>query len=576
MTEEQTISVSGVCYDTIPSPTINGNRTTDGYESGFYVSILSNLKPSKTYYVRAYATNSAGTAYGNELSFTTAAPSVPVPITFGIENITDISANCSAELMSDGGSSVTDRGICWSTTSGPTIALPTKFSDGAGTGFFIVPMTGLTPSTMYYVRSYATNSVGTGYGNEVTFTTTAGGTSVTDIEGNIYNIVTIGSQTWMAENLKTTLYNDGTPIPKVVPDASWSILSTPGYIWYNNDSVTYKPTYGALYNWYAVNTGNLCPTGWHVPTEAEWGTLTSYLGGNSVAGGKLKETGLIHWNSPNDGATNEVGFNGLPGGFRAYMGPYVGIGSEGRFWTSSEYTLSDAYYLTLNSNNPMSAPSFFSKLFGHSVRCIQGAVVVAAPAVTTGEPSSITMTDFSIGGTVNSDGGSTVIARGVCYSTSPNPTLANSFTSDGTGNGPFVSSVTSLTPGVLYYVRSYATNSAGTNYGNEVSFSTALTTGTLPSVSTSTVTPFSASDGSGGGNVMNEGSAPVTSKGVCWSTVQGGASVLLPTKTTDGTGPGSFTSIMTSLVSGTKYYVKAYAISTVGVGYGPEVIYTQP
>jgi hypothetical protein len=172
------ISISGVCFDTIPSPTINGNRTTDGFESGIYVSILYNLKPSKTYYVRAYATNSAGTAYGNELTFTTAAPSVPVLNTTGVENLTDISANCGADIMSDGGSPVTDRGICWSTTSGPTIALPTKFSNGTGMGFFIGLMTGLTPSTTYYVRSYATNSVGTAYGNEVTFTTTSGSLAV--------------------------------------------------------------------------------------------------------------------------------------------------------------------------------------------------------------------------------------------------------------------------------------------------------------------------------------------------------------------------------------------------------------
>ena len=155
---------------------------------------------------------------------------------------------------------------------------------------------------------------------------------VKDIDNNKYDIITIGTQTWMAENLKTTRYNDGTLI---------SILFNPtGYCWYNNESSNLI-SYGALYNWYAINTTtngnkNVCPTGWHVPTDGEWTTLTTYLGGETVAGGKMKEAGLAHWNTPNEGATNESGFAGLPGGYRYDDGLFGNIGSNGYWWSSTQ------------------------------------------------------------------------------------------------------------------------------------------------------------------------------------------------------------------------------------------------
>jgi len=137
---------------------------------------------------------------------------------------------------------------------------------------------------------------------------------MTDVDGNNYKTIKIGNQEWMAENLKTTKYKDGTSIPLFTAATPMANFTSPGYCWYNSDSATYRNSYGALYNWYAVNTGKLAPTGWHVPTEAEWNTLIAYLGGESVAGGKLKEAGTSHWSSPNTGATNEVGFSALPGG----------------------------------------------------------------------------------------------------------------------------------------------------------------------------------------------------------------------------------------------------------------------
>ena len=194
-------------------------------------------------------------------------------------------------------------------------------------------MTGLNPDTTYYVRSYATNAAGTAYGNQVSFTTLP--PTVTDIDGNVYHIITLGTQVWMVENLKTTKYNDGTSIPLVTDATDWGNLTGPGYCWYNNDAGTYKNTYGAMYNFYTVNTGKLAPAGWHMPTDAEWTVLTNFLGGDSIAGGKMKETGITHWMSPNTGADNSSGFTALPGGYRNYIGIFYHLQMDGYYWTST-------------------------------------------------------------------------------------------------------------------------------------------------------------------------------------------------------------------------------------------------
>jgi uncharacterized protein (TIGR02145 family) len=195
--------------------------------------------------------------------------------------------------------------------------------------------------------------------------------TLTDIDGNVYHTVTIGTQVWMVENLKTTKYNDGTPIPQVTNDTAWGNLITPGYCWYYNDGVTYKNLYGALYNWYAVNTGKLAPTGWHVPTDAEWTTLITYLGGDSVAGGKMKETTSL-WMTPNTGATNSSGFSALPGGYRYYFnGTFFLYFYCGNWWSSSEYYDNFAWYRTMDCNTANATQGSDSKANGFSVRCVK-------------------------------------------------------------------------------------------------------------------------------------------------------------------------------------------------------------
>lgn len=196
------------------------------------------------------------------------------------------------------------------------------------------------------------------------------GNIVKDQDGNNYKTVKIGNQTWMAENLKTTKYNDGTAISLVSDSTVWVALTTPAYCWYDNDT-TYKNTYGALYNGHTINTGKLCPYGWHVSTDVEWSTLVSYLGGESVAGGKLKETGTPHWSSPNLGATNESGFAALPGGSRYTNGLFFTIKNIGYWWSSTENKTLNGWYRSMNNRNSAVSRSYIDLTNGFSVRCVK-------------------------------------------------------------------------------------------------------------------------------------------------------------------------------------------------------------
>jgi uncharacterized protein (TIGR02145 family) len=194
--------------------------------------------------------------------------------------------------------------------------------------------------------------------------------SMSDKDGNTYKTIRIGTQTWMTQNLKTTKYNDGTSIPIVTDAISWSNLSTGACCWQNNDPAR-KVTYGVLYNWYVVNTGKLCPNGWHVPSDAEWTTLTDYLGGENIAGGKLKESGFRHWNSPNTGATNETAFSAFPGGDRL-NGPdavFENLLKMGCWWTTAfNEDLATNRIISDNSNKIQKL--FYPKRCGLSVRCV--------------------------------------------------------------------------------------------------------------------------------------------------------------------------------------------------------------
>jgi len=200
--------------------------------------------------------------------------------------------------------------------------------------------------------------------------------TVTDIDGNVYTTVTIGTQTWMVENLKTTKYRNGDPIPNITDGTEWGNRSTGAYCDYEN-TPSNSTIYGKLYNWYAVgDSRNIAPTGWHVPSDAEWTTLITYLGGEDVAAGKMKSTGTIEagtglWYSPNAGATNSSGFTGLPGGYRYPDGSFYFRASNGYWWSSSQGVSSEAWYRGLFYNYATVDRYRSNKAVGFSVRCLK-------------------------------------------------------------------------------------------------------------------------------------------------------------------------------------------------------------
>lgn len=308
-------------------------------------------------------------------------PVITDPMVSDISNLTNTTASLNVTITSEGASAITAKGVCWSTSHNPTIAdsktsnrhslgssSPNKTNDITANLTFTATLTGLSPHTTYYARVYATNSFGTSYSNEITFITT-GAVTVTDIDGNVYNTVTIGAQVWMAENLKTTRYNDGTAIPTGLNDAAWQATTTGAYAIYDNNAAN-NTTYGKLYNWYAVNTGKLAPAGWHVPTDAEWTTLTTYLGGETVAGDKMKAATL--W-EPYTGITNtnSSGFTGLPAGMRLNNGVFTSVGGYGFFWSSTENSLSSARYRYLAYANSSIHIAASAMGIGSSVRCVK-------------------------------------------------------------------------------------------------------------------------------------------------------------------------------------------------------------
>ncbi len=311
---------------------------------------------------------------------------IPSLTTQPISDITLNTATTGGVITSDGGSTVTARGVCWSTSQNPTTDNG-KTTDGAGTGSYTNNLSGLTANTTYYVRAYATNSVGTAYGAQVCFTTTLAG--IFDGDGNVYTTVTIGTQTWLKENLKTTTCNDGTAIPLVTDATAWEALSSPAYCWYNNDEAGYKAIYGALYNWYAVDAAsngnkNVCPSGYHVPTDAEWTVLTDYLtnngygyegSGDDIAkaiaatwGWKSYTTAGTPGNDP--GSNNSSGFTAVPGGLRISSGTFVDIGYIGFWWISTESPTTSAWLRYIFSNGPNISRIDYTKTYGFSVRCV--------------------------------------------------------------------------------------------------------------------------------------------------------------------------------------------------------------
>jgi hypothetical protein len=360
-----TVTARGVCWSTSASPTISNSHTTDGIGTGAFVSNITGLTGSTLYYVRAYATNSAGTAYGNQVSFTTL--TLPVVTTSTVTNITQTAATSGGNVTSNGGTAITARGVCWSTTDDPVISSCDHTTDGSGTGSFVSNITGLTGGTLYYLRAYATNSVGTAYGNEESFTTLT--------------------------------------LPTVTTDTVTSITQT---------------------------------------TATSGGNITSD-GGSTVT-----ERGVCWSTSQNPTIANNYTTDGS--GIGAFVSDVAGL---------TDGTL---YYIRAYATNA------FGTVYGNQRSFTTLKSTLAR--VTTNTVTNINSNTATCGGDVTSDGGTTVTARGVCWSTTQNPTISNPHTKDGSGTGKFTSYITGLNSHTFYYVRAYAININGVTYGNQQTFLT--------------------------------------------------------------------------------------------------------
>jgi hypothetical protein len=559
------VTARGVVWGTSSGPTIAlATKTTDGTGFGVFTSSLTSLKPATTYYFRAYATNSSGTSYGSETSFTTL-PSTPTVSTNALTNITAISATGGGNISSDGGGLVTARGVVWSTTTGPTISLSTRTNDGGGTGAFTSSMTSLSTNTKYYVRAYATNSAGTSYGDEVTLST--------------------------LNNLPILVTNDATSITATtavlngnVTGDGGSAVTQKGIVWAMTTGPNLSSNLGNLTLGGGLGTIAVGPTGltpgatYYVKAYATNSNGTAY--GNEVTFKTLATNPSILTYTP----SNVTGSTALAGGYNIYDGGSA-VTAKGVVWSTStgptvalatksnDGTGTSSFTTTVPSLSPVTryyirayVTTSFATAYGPEISFLTTA---NPPTLSTVAISSITSTSASSGGTITSDGLGSITAKGVVWSTSTEPTIALSTkTSNGSGSSNFTSSITGLAPVTKYYVRSYATNSGGTGYGAEVSFTTLAG---LAVLTTSNATSITITSAILGGEVTNEGGAAVSEKGVVWNTLT--APTVSNNKQATGTGLGAFTTSVTTLTRNTKYYVRTYAINASGTSYGPEITF---
>jgi uncharacterized protein (TIGR02145 family) len=360
------VTARGVCWSTSQNPTVANSKTSDGAGGGTFTSSITGLSPSTNYYVRAYATNSAGTNYGGQQPFTTpAAPYITVTSPVGTDHwvggtthsITwtdNIEDNVSIVIYKSGstyrilGSSVVNNGIY-------TLVLPGDIEYGND---YKIRISSVTNGSIY------------GESSNFILSEITGTTGSVNIFGQYYLTIKIGTQWWMASNLKNNQIGAFTYISD---NSTWASTTVGAYCYYGNTGSNVD-VYGLLYNWYAVNSGLCCPTGWHVPSDNDWTILATYLGGTSIAGGKMKESGTSHWLSPNTGATNESGFLALPGGYRygeAGVGSFSGLSAQTAWYSSSMNGANPIYYYIIYTSSELRRSIGTTKNYGYSVRCMR-------------------------------------------------------------------------------------------------------------------------------------------------------------------------------------------------------------
>lgn len=456
------VTERGICYATTAQPTTQDSVILCGSGTGSFSTVLPNLQDGVTYYVRAYATNGKGTAYGEQKIFATPAYSLPTLTTAEVTNISYTTATCGGNITSAGGQTITACGVCYSTKSNPTIADNKVASDSRTS--FSCNLTGLADGTTYYVRAFATNSKGTAYGEQKTFTTTS------------YYAPTVSTNS--PQNISFTTTTCG---GKVLTDGALSITDK-GICYGTSPSPT-------------VNSQKIsCGTG---------------LGDFTCTLSNLRDSTVYY--------------------ARAYAVNAKGIAyGEQVSWRTKGYAL---------------------------------------PTLSTIAASNITFTSATCGGSITSDGNVEITSRGVCYSTKSKPTISSSKVTSGSGTGTFTCNLANLSDGTTYYARAYATNGKGTAYGEQISWTTKEYE--LPAVGTyyTKVLTSTTAECRASADVPNDG-VPITEKGICYSTQH------LPTisnhKIINGSSDSYYTCSLSGLTENATYYVRAYAINAKGVAYGEE------
>lgn len=562
-----TISARGVCYGTRQNPTIYNNVVNCGDSLGVFEALLENLDINTLYYVRAFATNQKGTAYGEQKSFTTLGQ-VPVLVTIPATSITENSAISGGTIIDDFGYELLDKGVCWSTEQHPTIN-DTHTSEGAESSAYVCYLTDLLPNTTYYVRAYATTTQGTGYGNELTFSTlstipTVTTNGITDVATSAArcggNVISDGGAEVTARGVCWSLDHDPT-----ISDAHTTDGTGIGEFYSEMTSLSankkyYVRAYATNEKGTAYGEERAFKTIYGLPSVTTK-DVTKITVNSAVCGGNITESG-----------SSDIIARGVCWNTFQYPTIYNNHTTEGTGtgeFTSNIFSLESntTYYVRAYATNSEGTS------YGEQVSFTTSHAIVLA-TVTTNDVSNITTTSAICGGNVTSEGYGTVTARGVCWALGQNPTVNNYHSTNGSGSGEFISTLGNLLQNTTYYIRAYATNEAGTAYGEIKSFTTNQTpvNPTIPSVTTSDISQITMTSAVSGGNVTSSGNSGMIARGICWSTSEN--PTIEDNHTDDGLATGSYTSSMTGLEASTTYYVRAYATNTIGTAYGAQKSFT--
>lgn len=564
-----------------PDTTLS-TKVKSGTGAGSFDGTIGGLTSNTRYFVRSFAANAKGLTYGTEVEFTTkqaiGIPSLTTDVATGIGNTT---AKSGGSISDDGGSPVLARGVVWGTSENPDVSLSTKTTDGDGTGAFTSTITSLSQNTKYFVRAYATNDNGTGYGNQISFTTKGGTPVNVTFNVNMSNEILDAAGVHIAGSFQTTPWTPGANAMTAGAGGAYSftLSTTPG------TTIEYKFINGASWNGKEENITGTCGAGngnrvltvgtsdqtvtfcynsceatcaQQVPTlvtnPATGVTLTNAtIGGNVLSenGASVTEKGVWYGDFAEPGPGN--------GGIKLV----ASSGGLGAFSTTlSTLTHGRTYHFQAYATNSAGTAKGASLTFT--------TLAVQLPTVTTTAVTNITTTSATSGGNVTNNGGGNVTARGIVYGTSVDPSLSNGAQQvlGGTGTGSFISTM-NVTAGQTYHVRAFATNSAGTSYGQNLTFST--TSIQPPSLSTNGASNISSNSAISGGNITSLGNGTLSQAGVCWNTT--GNPTIANAKTTDGS-LGAFTSTIAGLNFNTRYFVRAYATNQAGTSYGNQIEFT--